>query len=91
MTYADKTQIRGYWKDDKLDREKEHSLILKDGAIKAQNLFDPESGQLKGKGVLEMNNCTYDGTWTNGKLNGRGTMIQSDGGKYVGDFVDNVR
>jgi len=54
-------------------------------------LFDPESGQLKGKGVLEMNNCTYDGTWTNGKLNGRGTMIQSDGGKYVGDFVDNVR
>ena len=51
----------------------------------AENLFDPETGQLTGKGTLRMNNCVYEGEWKNGKLNDEnGKMIQTDGGVYEG-------
>ena len=65
---------------------------MKDKSIVAENLFDPETGQLTGKGTLRMNNCTYEGVWENGKLNDKnGKMTQTDGGVYEGEFVDNVR
>ena len=65
---------------------------MKDKTIVAENLFDPETGQLDGKGTLKMNKCTYEGVWVNGKLNDKnGKMIQEDGGVYEGEFVDNVR
>jgi hypothetical protein len=35
MTYSDDTKIEGIWKNDKLDREQDHKLILKDGSIVA--------------------------------------------------------
>ena len=92
MTYSDNTEITGIWKNDGLDRTKPHTLKLKDRDIAAENLFDPETGQLTGEGLLKMNNCEYRGTWVNGKLNCKdGVMKQSDGGIYEGEFVDNVR
>ena len=92
LTYSDNTEISGIWKNDTLDRTQPHTLKLKDKSIEALDLFDPETGQLTGKGTLKMNNCTYEGTWQNGKLNcDDGVMKQSDGGVYKGQFVDNVR
>ena len=91
MTYSDDTKIEGVWRDDKLDRTKDHVLKLKDDTIIAKNLFNPESGQLEGDGELIMGSCTYKGNWSNGKLNGKGILQQSDGGVYEGDFKNNVR
>jgi len=33
----------------------------------------------------------YDGEWSNGKPNGKGTMIYDDGRRYEGEWRDGIR
>ncbi len=58
--------------------------------ISGEYLGDCKNGLAHGKGLAKGQN-TYEGEFKKGLPNGKGTIIYSDGGKYMGEWKDGAR
>ena len=50
------------------------------------------NGVYSGRGTMLFDNGAFlTGTWSNGKLNGKGSNLTQDGALYIGDFADGLK
>ena len=68
-------------------------LFLNGNKINGKFIWnDVQNDLFNGFGIYKWDkNKQYEGNWKNGKMNGKGKMLYSDGSFYEGDFVDNLR
>lgn len=51
-----------------------------------------DNGFYNGKGIMFFDNGAFlSGTWSKGKLNGKGSNLTAEGTLYIGDFVNGVK
>ena len=89
MTFSDGTSVEGLWSNDALVSGKPATLKKPNGDSATNYCAD--GGRLDGPGEVVVAQCKYEGTWTNGKLNGKGTVKLPSGATYEGNFKGSQR